>query len=295
MGTDDYLELNRTNWDARAAVHASHYGFDRFVEDAEHLSGVVRFDLPRLGDVAGLDVMHLQCHLGTDTISLARLGACVVGVDLSGASLAAARGLAERAGADVEYVQADVYSAPQALGGRTFDLVYTGIGAICWLPSITRWARTVAALLRPGGRLFIRDGHPVLLSALAVRVGEEHPDRAQQPWITGTGQATVALELPYFEQAEGVTWDEETSYAGRDAVAQPRSVEWNHGLGEIVTALLDAGLRLTLLEEHDCAPWEALPGVMVEDARGEWRLRERPERLPATFTLAAVKGRASSE
>ncbi|NLF04488.1 MAG: class I SAM-dependent methyltransferase [Actinomycetales bacterium] len=289
MGTDDYLELNRTNWDARAEVHAAHYGFDRFIEDPEHLSGVVRFDLPRLGDVAGLDVVHLQCHLGTDTISLARLGARVVGVDLSGASLAEARGLAERARADVEYVQSDVYSAPEALGGRTFDLVYTGIGAICWLPSISRWAQTVAALLRPGGRLFIRDGHPVLLSALAMRVGEEHADRVQQPWITGPGGSTVALELPYFEQADGVTWDEETSYAGQDAVGQPRSIEWNHGLGEIVSAVLDAGLQLILLEEHDSVPWDALPGVMVEDSHGEWRLRDRPERLPATFTLAAVK------
>ena len=289
MNTDDYLELNRTNWDARAEVHRDSYGFERYIEDPAHLSGVVRFDLPRLGDVAGLDVVHLQCHLGTDTVSLARLGARVVGVDLSGTSLEEARGLASRAGADVEYVQSDVYAAPEALGGRTFDLVYTGIGAICWLPSISRWAQTVAALLRPGGRVFIRDTHPVLGAALSMRVGEDHPDRAQQPSITGAGGTTVALELPYFETAEGMVWDEEVSYAGDSAVAQPRSIEWNHGLGEMVMALLDAGLQLTLLEEHDSVPWEALPDVMVEDEHGEWRLRDRPERLAASFTLAAVK------
>ncbi len=287
---DDYLELNRTNWDARAAVHAAAYGIEGLLADPARLSDVVSFDLPRLGDVAGLDVVHLQCHIGTDTLSLARLGARVTGVDLSGASLDEARSLAARAGAQIEYVQSDVYGAPAALDGRQFDLVYTGIGAICWLPSIRRWAQTVDALLRPGGRLFIRDGHPVLLAALAVEVGAEHDDRAQQPWITGPGGLTPALELPYFEHPEPLAWTDDHSYAGDEEVTQPRSMEWNHGLGEIVTAVLDAGLELTSLTEHDSVPWDALPGALVldEDLR-EYRLRDRPERLPATFTLTARK------
>ncbi|MBO1752125.1 class I SAM-dependent methyltransferase [Actinotalea sp. BY-33] len=288
MSADEYLELNRTNWDARAQVHAQGYGIDRLLADPEALSSVVAFDLPRLGDIAGLDVVHLQCHLGTDTLSLARLGAQVTGVDLSGTSLDEARSLAQRAGAEIEYVQSDVYAAPEALGGRRFDLVYTGIGALCWLPSIGRWAQTVAELLRPGGRLVVRDGHPVLLSAVALEVGAEHPDREQQPWITGPGRVTPALELPYFEQPVPLVWTDEYSYAGADAVAQPRSMEWNHGLGEIVTAVLDAGLELTSLTEHDSAPWEALPGLMVLDEQiDEYRLRDRPERFPATFTLTA--------
>ncbi|GGC06054.1 class I SAM-dependent methyltransferase [Cellulomonas carbonis] len=288
MSDDDYLELNRTNWDSRASVHARGYGIDRLLADRTALSDVVSFDRPRLGDIAGLDVVHLQCHIGTDTLSLARLGARVTGVDLSARSLDEARNLAQRAGADIEYVQSDVYAAPEALGGRQFDLVYTGIGAICWLPSIRRWAQTVAALLRPGGRLFIRDGHPVLNSALAMTVGAEHADREQQPWITGPGGLTLALELPYFEQQEPLVWSEEDTYAGDGKVAQPRSMEWNHGLGEIVTAVLDAGLELTSLVEHDSVPWDALPGFMVLDEDvDEYRLRERPERLPATFTLTA--------
>lgn len=212
----------------------------------------------------------------------------MTGVDLSPASLDEARSLAQRAGADIEYVRSDVYEAPLALDGRRFDVVYTGIGAICWLPSIHRWAQTVAELLRPGGRLFIRDGHPVLLSALAMSVGGEHADRRQQPWITAPGALTPALELPYFEQPEPLVWEDEHSYAGSDTVAQPRSMEWNHGLGEIVTAVLDAGLELTSLTEHDSTPWDALPGLMVHDEEvGEYRLRDRPERLPATFTLTA--------
>jgi 2-polyprenyl-3-methyl-5-hydroxy-6-metoxy-1,4-benzoquinol methylase len=286
--TDGYLDVNRSNWDSRAPVHALVYGVEALLADRHRLSEVVAFDRDRLGDLDGLDVLHLQCHIGTDTLSLARLGARVTGVDLSGASLEEARRLATRAGADIEYVHSDVYGAPQALEDRRFDLVYTGIGAICWLPSIRRWAQTVADLLRPGGRLFIRDGHPVLLSALAMAVGTEHVDRRQQPQISGPEALTPALELPYFEQPEPLIWEDEYSYAGSDKVAQPRSMEWNHGLGEIVTAVLDAGLELTSLIEHDSVPWDALPGLMVLDTTtGEYRLRDRPERLPATFTLTA--------
>ncbi|MBU4417590.1 MAG: class I SAM-dependent methyltransferase, partial [Actinobacteria bacterium] len=190
--SDDYLEINRANWDSRAPIHVRHYGIEALLADPNALSDVVRFDLPRLGRLDGLEVLHLQCHIGTDTLSLARLGAAsVTGLDLSPVSLAEARKLAATAGASIDYVQSDTYSAVAALG-RTFDLVYTGIGAICWLPSIQRWAQTVAALLRPGGRLFIRDGHPVLNTVFALEVANEHPDRAQQPWITGPGQTTVA-------------------------------------------------------------------------------------------------------
>ena len=287
---DDYLAVNRANWDARVPVHlASGYGTQELVDDPTALSGVVRFDLPRLGDVDGLDAVHLQCHLGTDTLSLARLGARVTGLDLSGDAIAAAQDLAARAGTDVEYVVSDVYSAVDVLGPARFDLVYTGIGALCWLPSIERWAQTVAGLLRPGGRLFVRDAHPVLLASLGMVVGEEHPDRSQQSWISAPGRATPALELPYFEQPEPLHWNDTSTYTGGDeAVAAPLSVEWNHGLGEIVTAVLDAGLEVTGLHEHDSVPWDALPGLMSYDpATGECRLTDRPERLPASFTLTA--------
>lgn len=284
----DYLAVNRANWDARAPIHATGYDIDRLLADPAALSDVVRFDRERLGDLTGLDVVHLQCHIGTDTLSLARLGGRLTGLDLSPGSLAVARQLAERAGVGIDYVESDTYGAVATLGPHRFDLVYTGIGAICWLPSIRRWAEVVAALLRPGGRLFIRDGHPVLNSVLGMQVGGEHPDRAQQPWVSGPGAATPALELPYFEQAVPLEWVEDTTYGGDGTVASPRALEWNHGLGEIVTAVLDAGLELTGLIEHDSVPWEALPGLMTLDrATGEYRLAERPQRLPASFTLTA--------
>jgi 2-polyprenyl-3-methyl-5-hydroxy-6-metoxy-1,4-benzoquinol methylase len=287
---EDYLTINAANWDSRAPLHARAYGIERYIQDPAALSDVVRFDRTRLGDVTGLDAVHLQCHIGTDTLSLYRLGARMTGVDLSGASILHARELAVQVGADITYEQSDVYSAPEALGHQAYDLVYTGIGAICWLPDIARWARTVAELLRPGGRLFIRDMHPVLNASIAMTVADDHPDRAQQSWISGPGDVAIALELPYWEQAQPLEWNDEVTYVGSETVGSPRSVEWNHSLGEIVTAVLDAGLRLTALVEHDSVPFEPYPGIMTCDTEtGEYRLTERPGRLPATFTLTAVK------
>ena len=272
-------------------MHVGANGYDLgAIADPRWISSVVQFDRPRLGEINGLSGVHLQCHLGTDTISLARLGAQMSGVDLSPRSLEHARALAARAGVDVDYVESDVYSAAEALDGRTFDLVYTGIGALCWLPDIARWARVVASLLNPGGRLFVRDGHPVLQSVIARVVSDDHPDREQQPWISAPGAATPTLELPYWENREGLTWREEFSYTGEAAVASPESHEWNHALSEIVMAVLGAGLRLDLLAEHDSVPWNALgQNLMVADELGEYRLRDRPERFPASFTLVASK------
>ena len=161
------------------------YSRQRFINDPAFLSDVVRFDLPRLGPVDGLRTVHLQCHIGTGTLSLHRLGAKVTGLDFSGASLAEARALAAATGAPVDYVEADVHDAPKVLDPGAFDLVYTGIGAICWLPDIRRWAGVVAALLRPGGRLFIREGHPMLWA-----LDETRPD------------GVLAVDQAYFEREE---------------------------------------------------------------------------------------------
>src|SRR6266496_3153443 len=159
------------------------------------------------------------------------------------------------------------------LGTGAFDLVFTGIGALCWLPSIRRWAGVVAGLLRPGGRLFIREGHPMLWSI-----------------ADGRDDGLVVVEFPYFERAEPQVWDEPGTYVQTDAVfTQNRTHEWNHGLGEIVTALLDAGMQITGLAEHDSVPWDALPGQMEQIEGGEWRLADRPWRLAHSFTLQAVK------
>jgi SAM-dependent methyltransferase len=271
----DYRALNRANWDERVPAHALSPGYAvaRFHEDPSYLSHVVRFDLPLLGDIEGLRGLHLQCHIGTDTVSLARLGARMSGLDFSPPAIEQARSLAIATGAEVEFAVGDLYDAPAALGGGRFDLVYTGIGAICWLPDIHRWAQVVAALLRPGGRLFIREGHPMLWA-----IDEKRSD-------------VLAVELPYFETPEPIVSDEGGTYVETDAVFKTTIThEWNHGLGETVTAVLDAGMEITGLEEHTTVPWDALPGQLETAANGELQLNDRRERLPLTYTLQARKG-----
>ncbi len=269
----DYVSINRANWDERASAHAASkdYAFDRFISDPEYLSRVVRFDRPRLGDLTGLRGVHLQCHIGTDTVSLARLGARMSGLDFSPAALREARRLATSTGSDIDFREAEVYDAVEVLDPGTFDLVYTGIGALCWLPNAARWARVVAGLLRPGGRLFIREGHPML-------------------WALDDKSDQLDLRYPYFEHAEPLAFEEPGTYVQTDAVfANNLTHSWNHGLGEVITGLLDAGMRLTAFAEHDSVPWQALPGHMVVDDTGEWRLADQPERLAASYTLQAVK------
>jgi SAM-dependent methyltransferase len=271
----DYRDVNRAMWDDRAPAHAASpdYGFDRFIADPAHLSDVIRFDLPRLPDVRGLRGVHLQCHIGTDTLSLHRLGARMTGLDLSPASLEQARRLAAATGSDIDYVESDVYGAVDALGAGAFDLVFTGIGARCWLPDVRRWARTVSDLLRPGGRLFLREGHPMLWALADAR-----------------SDGLLVVEYPYFETTSPLVFDEPGTYVETDVpLTVNLSHSWNHGLGETITAVMDAGLTLTSVEEHDSVPWEALVGQMDKDPAGESRLRDRPERVACSYTLQAVK------
>lgn len=268
----NFYRENLAAWDERAPAHARAEGYAvaRFIDDPDFLSDVVRFDTPLLGDLTGVRGVHLQCHIGTDTLSLARLGADMVGLDFSAESLAQARALSAAAGPAVEYVESDVYAAPEILGRERFDLVFTGIGAVCWLPDIRRWAQVVHDLLVPGGVLHIREGHPMLWAI------DESMDGA------------LVVDYPYFETTDPVTDEHDGSYLPVDTTfAASRSHSWNHGLGETVMAVMDAGMTLELLLEHDSCPWEALPGKMVEDADGEWRLTERRERLPLTYTLRA--------
>jgi SAM-dependent methyltransferase len=272
----DYRAVNRRSWDERAPAHANSpdYAVARFVEDPTYLSHVVRFDLPRLGEIRGQRGVHLQCHIGTDTVSLARLGARMSGLDFSPPALEEARRLASLTGADVEFVEADLYDAVDALGAERFDLVYTGIGALCWLPDIERWAAVVAELLAPGARLFLREGHPMLW-ALDESSRED---------------GLLVVDYPYFEREEPMVFTDGGTYVETDAVFVENTTHvWNHGLGEVITALLARGMRLTGLVEHDSVPWDALPGRMERLEPKEFRLADRPWRLAHSYTLQAIR------
>jgi len=269
----EYERINKANWDSRVPHHEHGYGLESFAADPEHLSNVVQFDLPRLGSVAGLRGLHLQCHIGTYTVSLSRLGARMTGLDFSGPALEVAGRLALASGQQVDFVESDLYAATQHLPIGEFDFVYTGIGALCWLPSVERWAQVVAALLKPGGFLFVREGHPVVWSLCDPR-----PDRV------------MVIEFPYFETAGTVFVEEKTYVEHEGAIEAPTIVSFNHGMAEIFNALWNAGLTITLFEEHRSLPWNAFhEEAVVAGDDGEFRLKEGGELIPLSYTLRAVK------
>jgi SAM-dependent methyltransferase len=262
---------NQLNWEDRVPLHEESYGLDAY-DDPAHLSSVVREDLPTLraflpnGSLAGLDLCHLQCHIGTDTISFARAGARVTGVDFSPGALAAARRLAEKHGIDATWIEADVLDARAAVTGD-FDVVYTSIGTITWLPDLERWASQIAALLRPGALFYIRDGHPSL-------------------YALDETAADLRLRYRYFPDGTAQSWYDEHTYLGTGTVAHPRTYEWPHPISEIVNALIGAGLRIERLDEGTVLPWRFSPHMVEVDGGFAW---PEPERalVPCTYTIVA--------
>jgi SAM-dependent methyltransferase len=270
MPIDQPRAENRANWDDRVAGHIAGYRMERYLQDPDHMSDIVLFDRDRLGDLAGKKVLHLQCHIGSDTITLARLGATVTGIDFAPSAIAACRDLFARTSTPGRFVEAELYDAPQHLDEQ-FDLVYTGVGAINWLPDIDGWAGVVDHFVAPGGRLFITEGHPV-----AWALDQDRDDRL------------LVLEFPYFE-GRMQSWDEAFSYLGDAKLTHTRSNEWNHGLGEIFTALLNRGFVIKLFEEHRVLPWK-MHSWMEELDDGWFRFpAEVRDQVPLMYTLIAEK------
>ncbi len=276
---DEALAANRDSWDDRARVHADSqaYNLDALVNDPNAISSVIAADLPILeahllaGSLDGLDVVHLQCHIGTDTLSLSRSGGQLTGVDFSGASLDVARDLAAAAGHDIRYVKSDVIRSAEVVG-EVFDVVYTSIGTICWLPDLGRWAATIAQLLRPGGVFYFRDCHPTLAS------------------LDDMGETPFTVRTRYFGDGRTQSCENYGTYTDGDPslIRHTRNYEWPHPISQTVQALLDAGLRLRFMGEGRTLPWQAMPQMV---ALGDDFVLPSPwdGRIPLTYTLIASK------
>ena len=263
----DWRDLNRAMWDERVPIHVASdfYDVDGFVAGRSTLRD---FERDELTGVDGRTLVHLQCHFGLDTLSWARVGARVTGLDFSAPAVDAARDLAARAGIEADFVAADVYDAPDALGGRRFDVVYTGLGALNWLPDLERWAHVIRALLKPQGRLYLVEFHP-----FAGTLADE--------------ELTVAY--PYFHD-EPLAFEDPGTYADMSApTTNNRSLEWNHGLAEVVTAILGAGLQIELLHEHGHTLFQRWPFLERRDD-GTYHLPDDRPSLPLMYSLLACSG-----
>jgi SAM-dependent methyltransferase len=267
----DPLEINRAWWDGAAAIHGNDpiYDADALIGGADWLGEEEQAALAAsVGSVDGLDVIHVQCHIGFDTISLARRGARVVGLDFSPAALAKAKELARRAGVQATWVQADAARIPADLHGR-FDLAYATVGAICWIEDISAWMHSVAATLRPGGRVVLVEIHPLL-----TMVADREP---------------FSLDFPYAFDGPH-RFDEPGTYADPSAdLASSETVNFAHSLGETVTAAIQAGLRIDSVIEHLETSNSPRPPVVPREADGRYRLRLDGQPLPILFTLLATK------
>ncbi|MFF3916509.1 class I SAM-dependent methyltransferase [Streptomyces sp. NPDC001852] len=269
---DGWREDNRAMWDERVPVHVAgeYYDLDGF---RAHPDVLRDFETAEVGDVTGRTLLHLQCHIGTDTLSWAHRGAArVVGLDFSAPAVEAARSLAAGLGYGPEraaFVTGDVYDAADAVPEAAYDIVYTGLGALCWLPDIRRWARTAASLVAPGGFLYLAEFHPIT----------EALDDA-------TGSRIVR---DYFAR-DAQVWDEPGTYADPGAeTVHNRSVQWQHTLADVVSALAAAGLRIEFLHEHDVSLFPRFENFEVRD--GYHRFPADHPRIPLIYSLKATKSR----
>lgn len=268
----DYLDINRRNWDERAAIHArdatGDYMLDRFRAGEDVLHAI---EAAELGDVFGKRVLHLQCHIGLDSLCLARRGAAVTGLDFSSAALDIARRLSAETGLKAEFVEGTVDRAPELTPGP-FDLVYTTWGTICWLPDVKQWAKVIASVLAPGGELYFADGHP------GFSVLEE---------VAGNYVPSYDFQTP---PGQPLQFTNETTYTSDPTVMSHQATrEWIHSLSAVLGGLIDAGLAITMFREHEVLPWRGLASLVPASER-MWRLPDGVPRIPLSYSVRAKKG-----
>jgi len=265
----DDMAANRLNWDERVRIHVASdfYNVAAFRAGATTLLPV---EVEEVGEVLGKTLLHLQCHFGLDTLSWAREGALVTGVDFSGAAITTAQTLAQELKIDARFIESNVYGLREALTG-TFDVVFASYGVLVWLPDLPEWGRIVASFVRPGGFLYIIDGHPFFHMFADSPSGKD-----------------LRLVNRYFT-SEALSYEEDGTYADPNAkLEHKRQYEFQHTLGEIVTSLVDAGLQIEFLHEFPFSAYAALPDMEKGDD-GYYRLTEQDGLVPFLFSLKARK------
>jgi len=270
---NEYIQSNRKLWDRWTELHEKSEAYDvvGFKPDGSRLG---RIEREELGDVSGKSVLHLQCHFGLDTLSLAGLGAIVTGVDFSENAITLAKSLRMEHSVDATFVQSDIYDLPDNLSGQ-FDIVFTSHGVLWWLPDIKGWARVVSHFLKPGGTFLVVDGHP-----LASTFDLDHPSE-------------LKVKYPYFPTTEPLKFEVQGSYAAADPNYKGVEYGWTHSMSEYVTSLIGAGLQIESLREFPFQSWKMFP-FMEKGEDGLWRLPGDMPQIPLMFSLRAMNPQPAS-
>ena len=267
---DKYKNSNREFWNECTPIHAKSksYDVDGFKSGKSTLMSIEREEL---GDVAGKSLLHLQCHFGLDTMSWARLGARVTGVDFSDKAIDLARSLSDELGISAEFVLSNGYDLPDALNGE-YDIVFTSYGVLCWLPDLTRWAEIAAHFVKPGGTFYIVDGHP-----FGHIFYDEEDATDLRPYYKYSYKDEEPIEVP-----PGPT------YTDGSPKLSSTTYGWNHSVGDILNSLISAGLTIEFFHEFHFAVWHALP-MMKKGEDGWWRLKDGGDSVPFLFSLKTTK------
>jgi len=223
--------------------------------------------ISELGDVTNKSLLHLQCHIGTDTLSWARLGAEVTGIDISPASLQVAEQLAGKAGLEARFIESGVYDLPDNLD-ETFDIVYTSIGVLCWLSDLQAWAGIIRRYLKPGGIFYLMESHPFL---------HVFDDESEE----------LVVRYPYFHRETPYKWPADyPDYSNSEYLVKTPTWEWQWSLSDILSALINNGMKIDFFHEHRVIPWKALP-CMIKSDDGFWTLPSGQDNLPLMFSIRA--------
>jgi SAM-dependent methyltransferase len=276
MDNEEAIEENLGSWDELANVHAqgSGAGFYRIEQWLAGETKLAPWEIEEVGPVSGKSLLHLQCHIGTDTLSWSREGARVTGLDYSPSAIMEAERFAGMVGAhDARFVVSRVRDAVESLDGEEFDVVYTGRGALCWLPDIEQWASVCGSLVKQGGILYLEESTPML--------------NAMEPMAT-EGGSVLGLRYDLFN-TEAVSESNEGSYADPDYPIERRTHCWEYRYDTIINALIANGFRIDLLNERDELFFDPFPEMLVESRPNYWTFKEGEARFPLTFTLKATR------
>ena len=266
---DEFLKANRELWDKLAPIHqkSEFYDVEGFLKGKQTLDPI---ELEELPDLNRKKLLHLQCHFGMDTLSLARLGADVVGVDFSSEAIELAKELSKEAGVDARFICADVYDVPTILNEK-FDIVFTSGGVIMWLPDLEKWADVISSSLQPGGVFYIREFHPFSY------IFDDRDD------VTD-----LRVYYSYFQGKEPLEFEDDGTYASDEKTGKMKTYEWNHPISEILNSLIKSGLRINHFNEFPVTGYKALP-FMVEKEKGRWILPNNEDKVPLMFSIKATK------